>query len=71
MVSCLIGKEHRGLSKSCGVTGLVPSVSDVQFMDHKNFLESITSEIHLENMKSAGERAKCLMHKEYVVVSDV
>ena len=69
MASRLISKGHRGLSKLCTVIGLAPLVSDVQFTEHMNFLESIALELRLEIMKSAGERAKCLMQKEYGVDS--
>ena len=65
----LIEKGHRGLSKLCNVIGLAPSLSDVQFMEHVNFLESIASELYLENVKSAKEKANCLVQKEYGVDS--
>ena len=65
----LIEKGHRGLSKLCNVIGLAPSVSNVQFMEHVNFLESIASELCLENVKSAKEKANCLVQKEYGVDS--
>lgn len=49
----LIGKGHRGLPKLCSVIGLAPSISDVQFTEHMNLLESIALQLCLENIKSA------------------
>ena len=71
MVSHLIGKGHRGLSKLCSAMEIAPAVSDIRFTEHMNFLESIALELRLENMKSAGESAKCLMQKEYGVDSTI
>ena len=48
----LIGKGHRGLPKLCSVIGLAPSISDVQFTEHMNLLESIALQLCLENIKS-------------------
>lgn len=49
----LIGKGQRGLPKLCSVIGLAPSISDVQFTEHMNLLESIALQLCLENIKSA------------------
>ena len=69
LTSRLTGKEHKNLPKLCGVIGLAPPISDVRCMEHMNFHESIGLEPCLENMKSAGERARCLLQKEYGVDS--
>ena len=63
--SCLNGKVHTGLSELWSVIGPAPPISDVRFTKHMNFLENIALELCLKNMKSAGERAKCLIQKEY------
>lgn len=69
MVSHLIVRGHRVLSKLCSVIGLALPVSDVPFTEHINFFESIASGFRLEKVKSAKERIKFLTEKEHEVDS--
>ena len=46
-----VNRKNRSLSKLCSVTGLAPLVFDVRFTEYMNFLESIVSELRIENME--------------------
>ena len=40
-------------------------ISNFRSMEHVNFMKGIALQIRLENMKPAGQGAKCLMQKKY------
>ena len=63
LASYLIGNGHRGLSQNMSQDLLqLFLIFESRSM---NFLESIVLEFRLENTKPAGERARCLLQKEY------
>ena len=63
LASYLIGNGHRGLSQSMS-QDLLQLLLKFESRS-MNFLESRVLEFRLENTKPAGERARCLLQKEY------